>query len=447
MKEQRASRSLWQRAQRSLAGGVSSNVRADGQPPLYFSRAEGAHLFDVDGNAYLDYVLGQGPMLLGHAPEPIIEAVTAALRHGQLYAGQHELEIRLSEKMQRLIPCAEQVRYGSSGSEVVQAALRTARAYTGRVKVIKFEGHYHGWFDNVLVSVHPSPEAAGPREAPRAVPGSSGQLQSQLAEIIVLPWNDLAIVERLVDQQGEEIAAVIMEPVMCNSGCIAPLPGYLEGVRNLCSNRGIVLIFDEIITGFRLALGGAQSYFNVKPDLATFGKAMASGFPIGCLAGKKELMELIADKRVNHSGTFNSNVACMAAAWATLTFLEDNQGGVYEHLFQRGGELMAGIRWMAGRRGWPALVQGLGPMFHLAFSEREALHEYRDLWACDVERYHHLVGLLLQSGIRVLPRGLWYLSTAHRVEDVELTLGALERSLEQLVTEQAIPIPLTTEGR
>jgi len=433
MMDRSGSQALWERSKRSLAGGISSNVRATSQPPLYFERAEGAQLFDVDGNVYVDYVLGQGPMILGHTPTPIIQAVQRAMQAGQLYAGQHELEIRLSEKLQQFIPCAELVRYSNSGSEIVQAALRVARAYTGREKIVKFEGHYHGWFDNVLISVHPPLDRAGPRERPYPCAGSAGQARSALADVIVLPWNDLTIFAETVAQHSDEIAAVIMEPIMCNTGCILPQAGYLEGVRELCSQRGIVLIFDEIITGFRIGLSGAQGYLGFTPDLATFGKAMANGFPISCLAGKRALMELIASQHVNHSGTFNSNVVSMAAAWATLTELEQVERQAYRHLHELGRALMAGILELARKLGISVLIQGMGPVFHLAFTQQESIVDYRTFLECDRDRYRQFADLLLDEGVRILPRGLWYLSLAHTTEDIEFTLRAVESAWQRLL--------------
>jgi glutamate-1-semialdehyde 2,1-aminomutase len=423
----RTSLKLWERSKKSLAGGVSSNVRAAEDPLLYFEHAQGVQLRDADGNEYLDYVSGQGPMLLGHTPKPIIEAVYQAIQKGQLYAGQHELEIALSEKLQRIIPCAELVRYSNSGSEAVQVALRLARAYTGREKIIKFEGHYHGWFDNVLISVHPSPERAGSHQQPEVVPESTGQAASALSDVVVLPWNDLEVLRACIEQHGDEIAAVIMEPVMCNSGCILPQPGYLEAVRELCSAHGVVLIFDEIITGFRLGLGGAQEYLDVTPDLATFGKAMANGFPISCLAGKSELMDLIARRTVNHSGTFNSNVISIAAALATVTELEQNAGKIYPHLHGLGKQLMTGLRELADRFNLDVLIQGPGPMFHLAFTTQAVINDYRACLECDTARYNQFAGMLLEEGIRVLPRGLWYISVPHTAEDIERTLQVVEK--------------------
>jgi glutamate-1-semialdehyde 2,1-aminomutase len=423
---------MLERSRRSLAGGVSSNVRAGKHPPpLFFERGQGATLYDVDGNAYIDYVLGQGPLILGHSPRSVLDAVGQALEKGQLYAGQHEMEIALSEKLQRLIPCAELVRYSNSGSEIVQAALRLARAYTGRGKVVKFEGHYHGWFDSVLISVHPPLDEAGPYATPHAVPGSAGQVRSVLDEVVVLPWNDLAAFEAAVKARAGEIAAVIMEPVMCNTSCILPGEGYLEGVQAVCRREGIVLILDEVITGFRLGLSGAQGYLGVTPDLATFGKAMAGGFPVSCLAGKKELMELIGQGTVNHSGTLNSNVMAMAATLATLEVLE--REGVYERLYELGGQLRDGLREVTKEMGVEARVEGPGPMVHLAFTDGEPVVDYRSFAEhSDMEEGHRFVELLLDEGVRFISRGLCYLSTAHTEEDIAFTLQAIRSALRKL---------------
>ena len=426
------SREMFERSRQSLAGGVSSNVRAGKQPPpLFFERGQGALIYDVDGHKYIDYVLGQGPLILGHSPASVLEAVRKALAKGQLYAGQHEIEIMLSEKLQELIPCAELVRYSNSGSEIVQAALRLARAYTGREKVVKFEGHYHGWFDNVLISVHPPLASAGPYECPHAVPGTTGQAKSALSDVIVLPWNDLEVLEGTVNKNKGEIAAVIMEPIMCNTGCILPREGYLPAVQEICNRNGIVLIFDEIITGFRVGLSGAQGYFGVTPDLATFGKAMAGGLPVSCLAGKRELMELIAQGKVNHAGTFNSNVMAMAAALATISELEKNRA--YERLCGLGKRLMEGLRGLLGKKGVVGQIEGPGPMFHLAFTDGQPFHDYRSFAEHnDMAKCHRFAELLLNEGVRFISRGMWYLSTAHTDEDVEFTLGAVKSALQEM---------------
>lgn len=252
-------------------------------------------------------------MFLGHSPPEVLDFVTQALRDGQLYGAQHELEIKLAEQFQGHAPCAELARFCNSGSEAVHAAIRAARAATGRDKILRFEGHYHGWYDEALVSTAPSLEQAGPSDEPTPVLGSGGQLPSAGANIIVQSWNDVHLLRQTLARHGGELAAVIMEPVMCNSACIPPLPGFLQAARDLCTEYGIALIFDEVITGFRLDLSGAQGYFGVTPDLATYGKAMANGFPIACLAGKRHLMQPIGDLQVNHSGTYNSNVMVTAA--------------------------------------------------------------------------------------------------------------------------------------
>ena len=413
---------LYERAQASLAGGVSSNVRALAQPPLYFRSAKGARMVDADENVYLDFTLAQGPMLLGHSPPAVLDFVEKAMRDGQLYAAQHELEIELAEKFTRIVPCAELVRFCNSGSEAVHAALRVARAATGREKILKFEGHYHGWFDNALISAGPTQEQAGPRETPNAVLGSAGQLTSARENVIVSPWNDLDALQDTLEQNGSQLAAMILEPVMCNNGCIPPLPGYLQALRQLCTDNSIVLIFDEVITGFRLDLGGAQRYFGVRPDLATFGKAMANGFPIACLAGKRELMEQIARLQVNHSGTYNSNVMATAAACATISELERIADEAYPRLHQLGEMLKNGLRELALTKGVPALVQGIGPVMHLAFTEQGSIVDYRDCLDLDQERNREFVGKMLDKGVRLLSRGLWYLSAAHTKEDVQIAL-------------------------
>ena len=423
MSRYQRSTELFQRAQTSLAGGVSSNVRALAQPPLYFRSACGTRIVDADENVYLDYTLSQGPMFLGHSPPAVLDFVEQAMRNGQLYGAQHELEIELAESIQRIVPCAELVRFCNSGSEAVHAALRVARAYTRRAKILKFEGHYHGWYDETLISTAPALDQAGPADEPTPVLGSGGQLASSSANVIVLPWNDVELLEAALQRRGSEVAAVILEPVMCNNSCIPPQPGYLEAVREFCTRHGIVLIFDEVITGFRLDLGGAQSTFGVTPDLATYGKAMANGFPIACLAGRKELLEPVAELHVNHSGTYNSNIMVTAAALATIRELECLD---YERIHCLGEELMNGLRELAAESGQAILVQGLGPVFHLAFTQRDSIVNYRDSLEIDTQRNREFVGAMLDRGIRLLSRGLWYLSAAHTEAEIQRTLDTVE---------------------
>lgn len=427
------SRQLWERAKNSLASGVSSQFRLYNQPhPMFYERAKGTRIWDVDGNEFLDFTLSQGPMILGHSHPKVLKAVAKASRDGQLFAGQHELELRLAEKIQRAVPCAELMRFSLSGSEADHTALRLARGYTGRTKYIRFEGHYHGWFDNVAISVNPTPEQAGPPESPTPVPWSGGINQSDLDEVIVLGWNDLDAVKRTLETRASEVAAIITEPVMCNNGCILPKPGYLEGLRQLCDQHGVALIFDEAITGFRLGLGGAQKFFNVIPDLAVFGKAFASGYPISVIAGKRQFMESIASGKVLHAGTMNSGNPSVAAALATLEILEKGNGAAYRKLFRLGKRFMKGLKNAALNTPHKLLVQGAGPMFHFGFTHLSKVENYRDTLAYDKGKLGQFVVGMQMRGIRLIGRGLVYISAAHKKEDIDRAVEAAREVLAEM---------------
>jgi glutamate-1-semialdehyde 2,1-aminomutase len=423
----RVSTALHEEASRYLAGGVSSNFRLGGPVPLFFARACGSRVYTVDDRNYVDYALGMGPVILGHAPPKVIRKVSECLADGQLYAGQHEAEQTLARLVCSAVPCAERVRFGCSGSEAVQAALRLARGCTGRDKIVKFEGHYHGWFDNIYVGVHP---AAEPDGSPH--PESAGQPAASYQDTIVLPWNDIEAFEAVLCATFREIAGVIMEPILCNTSVILPRPGYLEKVRELCSSFGVVLIFDEVITGFRVGLGGAQGLLGVTPDLAVFAKAMGGGFPISCLAGKAELMELIASGRVMHGGTYNTNVVSVVAAVATLEELSASGALAYQALHERGGQLMEELSSLARARGLPFLVQGLGPVFHTAFTDVPAITDYRTYCRADAGQLSRFLAALLDGGVHVTRRGVWFLSTAHTSEDIEQTLGVADEALREV---------------
>jgi glutamate-1-semialdehyde 2,1-aminomutase len=424
MKRFEKSKALLERSKKVLPGGVSSNIRARWKPfPLFYARGKGSRVWDVDGHEYVDYVLGRGPLLLGHSPEPVIEAVKKQLERGLMYAGQHELEIEVAERISRRVPCAERVRFSNSGSEAVHMALRLARAATGRVKHVRFEGHYHGWLDNVFYSYAPKLEDAGPREAPRAVPVSGGQPPSDAENVIVLPWNDLALVERVFAERAREIAALITEPVMCNSGGILPKAGYLDGLRRLCSKHGVVLIFDEVITGFRLGLGGAQEYFGVTPDLATFAKAVGGGFCVSALAGKAALMDQIGALGAVHAGTYNSNPPCMAACKATLDVLQAEDGAVYRRIRERGEALMKGLRAKG------LTVRGLPSCLYVSAGDATEAVDYRSFAARDVAAHDRFWEALQEEGVRTIPEGTWFVSAAHTEEDVEFSLAAAGRAL------------------
>src|ERR1700722_8189885 len=315
------SNQLLERSKKSLAGGVSSPFRGAFPATLFFQDAVGSRLLDVDGNWYIDHVLAWGPLILGHKHPAIVKAVEQAALSPHNYGAQHELEFILAEQLCSLIPCAERVALTSSGSEAVQLAMRLARGFTGRNLIVKFEGHYHGWMDSALLSYHPSKSDMGPGDAPRAVLGSAGQVRNAAENLIILPWNDRQALIQQFALRGSEIAAIITEPVLCNSGCIMPDEGFLAELRRITSEYQALLIFDEIITGFCIATGGAQSVFGVIPDLATFGKAVGGGLPLSVVAGRKDILEQIPAGRVIFGGTFNGNSLSLAGAKATLAEL------------------------------------------------------------------------------------------------------------------------------
>ena len=412
-----------------LPGGVNSNFRMGISPtPLVFERAEGPYLYDVDGNRLIDYYLGMGPMILGHNPEPVLKAVTEQLKYGILYAGQSEIEFEAARLFCEIVPCAEMVRFNCAGSEVVQAALRVARAATGRSIIVKFEGHYHGWLDNVLWSIAPTPDQFGPETSPTPVPASAGQDLPAGQHTEVLTWNNLSILEARL-RRGD-VAAVIMEPAMCNTSAIAPAQGYLEGVRKVCSETGTILIFDEIITGFRLAPGGAQQRLGVIPDLATFGKAIANGFPVSALAGRRDLMEQMATGGVLHGGSYNALPAAMAAVVATLNEL--NRPETSSYLEEQGKKLMTGIKDALADADVEAQVQGFPQIFHVALGTSTPFSNYRDSLAADKARYVNFTTALLSHGVRALERGAWFLSTVHDDAVIDETIAAVEAAAKEV---------------
>lgn len=412
-----------------MPGGVNSNFRMGISPtPLVFERAEGPYLYDVDGNRLIDYYLGMGPMILGHNPEPVLKAAVAQLEYGILYAGQSEIEFEAARLFCEIVPCAEMVRFNCAGSEVVQAALRLARAATERSIIVKFEGHYHGWLDNVLWSIAPTPDQFGPEASPTPTPASAGQDLPAGQHIEVLPWNNLSLLEDRL-RRGD-VAGVIMEPAMCNTSAIAPTQGYLEGVRRVCSETGTVLIFDEIITGFRLAPGGAQQRFGVTPDIATFGKAIANGFPVSALAGRRDLMEQMATGGVLHGGSYNALPAAMAAVVATLTEL--NKPETSTGLEEQGKKLMTGIRDTLADAGVEAQVQGFPQIFHVALGTSSPFSNYRDSLAGDKARYVDFTTALLSHGVRALERGAWFLSAAHDDGVIDETIAAVAAVAKEL---------------
>lgn len=413
------SKALFDRAKNVLAGGVASEFRKFSHPhPLFYERASGSRIWDVDGNEYLDFTLSQGPMILGHSHPRVLEAIEKASAEGQLFAGQHLQELELAETLQRLIPCAESLRFSLSGSEADHAALRLARAATGRPKFIRFLGHYHGWLDNAAFGVSGSGA------------WSQGLPDRVFEEAILLSWNDLDAVRETLRTHGAEVAAIITEPVMCNTGCIPPKPGFLQGLRDLCDEFGVPLIFDEVITGFRLGLSGARGFFGVTPDLAVFGKAMASGYPISVLVGKAKYMSLIAEGKVIHAGTMNSGNPTVAAALTTIRVLEEEK--IHDRLFAYGKRLMSGLAAIAGDLGLPLLIQGFGPMFHAGFTPLRSVSDLAESQFYDESLYAQFVGGMQERGVRLIGRGLWYISGTHTERDIDCALEAARDALTEL---------------
>lgn len=425
------SAALLDRARKVLAGGVSSEFRKYNHPhAIFYTHGKGSRIYDVDGNEYLDFTLSQGPLILGHSHPEVLQAIHHYSQEGQLFAGQHMKEIELAEKLQEMIPSAELMRFCLDGSEAVQTAFRVARAKTGRRKFLRFEGHYHGWMDNVCWAIStPSLDALGSKERPNVYPWSEGLPLSVKDDFVTLPWNDIELVKNTLLKSAGEIAAIITEPIMCNNGCILPQAGFLQGLRDLCNEHGIALIFDEVICGFRVSPGGAQQYFNITPDLSIFAKAIASGYPISAIVGKKEWMDVIQEGKVIHAGTMNSGNASVAAALATIEILE--REAPYERFYKYGKKLMEGLREAARDTGQNLVVQGLGPMLHTGFSDHVEARDYRGTLRHDKAKLARFVAGMHDRGVRVIGRGLWYLSAAHEEKDID---HAVETAREVLKT-------------
>jgi glutamate-1-semialdehyde 2,1-aminomutase len=310
------------------------------------------------------------------------------------------------------------MRFCLDGSEAVQTALRVARAKTGKQKFLRFEGHYHGWLDNVAWGIStPSVDALGSRENPNVFPWSAGLPEHAKDEFIILPWNDLDLVKKTLADHHHEIAAIITEPIMCNNGCIVPKEGFLQGLRDLCDQYGIALIFDEVITGFRMSIGGSQCYFGITPDMSIFAKAMGSGYPISAIVGKREWMSLIEDAKVIHAGTMNSSNPTIAAALATIEVLEKENP--YERMFRFGNKLMDGLRKAAAANNHNLLVQGPGPMFNIGFTDLKSVNDYRDTLSYDRAKLGKFISAMHDERVRIIGRGLWYISAAHTEEDID----------------------------
>ena len=428
MDKHKKSKKLFEKACKVIPGGVNSPVRACrsvGSDPLFIDQARGATLIDADGNSYLDYVGSWGPMILGHNHPAVVQAVESALKRGMSFGAPVDLEVELAEKILAAVPAMEMVRMVNSGTEATMSAIRIARAHTGREKIIKFDGCYHGHADTLLV-------AAGSGVATLGIPGSPGVPDSVIQHTLSLPYNDMETFQSVMDQSGDEVAAVIVEPVAGNMGLVPPEPGFLEELRRQTEKRGAVLIFDEVMSGFRVAHGGAQALYNVTPDLSAFGKIVGGGLPVGVYGGKKEIMTHTAPEGpVYQAGTLAGNPLAMAAGIATLT--EIARPGFYEKLEEKADRLGKGLLNAARKAGVKAVLNRVGSMIGLFLTEGP-VRNFDEAKTSDLNLFAAYYRKMLEKGIYLPPSQfeVTFLSAAHEDADIERTIAAAEAVFGEL---------------
>jgi glutamate-1-semialdehyde 2,1-aminomutase len=416
---------LYDLALRFIPGGVNSPVRAFkgvGGNPLFFKAGQGAYLIDADDNRYVDYVGGWGPFILGHCHPSTIKALQQQLELGLGYGASTEAEIQIAEKICTILPSIESVRLVNSGTEATMSAIRLARGYTRRDKVVKFEGCYHGHVDSLLVK-------AGSGALTLGEPDSLGVPKAFTELTHILPYNDAASVEALFDREGDQIACIIVEPVAGNMNLVPPLPGFLETLREVCSRHGALLIFDEVMTGFRVDLGGAQKMFNVAPDLTTLGKVIGGGLPVGAFGGRKEIMDCLAPNGpVYQAGTLSGNPLAVAAGLATLD--EISADGFYTNLTETTTRLLTGLRERADAAGVPFTTNQAGGMFGCFFSTEENVSRFEQVTACNMKNFQSFFHSMLKNGIYLAPSAYeaGFVSAAHGDEEIQLTLDAAEQA-------------------
>jgi glutamate-1-semialdehyde 2,1-aminomutase len=420
---------LLNRARQHIPGGVNSPVRAFngvGGDPIFFSRAQGACLYDTAGRSYIDYVGSWGPMIAGHAHPHVFEAVRKAAERGLSFGAPCPAEVDMAERLCALVPAMEMVRMVNSGTEATMSAIRLARAATGRDAILKFEGCYHGHADSFLVK-------AGSGALTLGVPNSPG-VPAALADLtLTLPFNDLAAVRTLLATEGKRVAAIIVEPVAGNMNCIPPLPGYLEGLRAACDQHGCLLIFDEVMTGFRVALGGAQGRYGITPDLSTFGKIIGGGMPVGAFGGKRQFMQLVAPSGpVYQAGTLSGNPVAMAAGLAMLDLIVAE--GFYDRLERSTAALLAGLQGEADYYDIPFRTTQVGGMFGLFFTGAAEVINYAQAGACDTNAFKRFFHAMLEGGVYLAPSAFeaGFVSAAHSEEHIEATIAAAREAFRQL---------------
>jgi len=431
------SKQLYERTLGVLIEASSSSSRGPanfGSYPLFMERGRGSRIFDVDGNEYIDWMMAFGALPLGHAHPEVVEAIAEAAASGAHFATATPVELEVAELIQKIVPNAERVRFANTGTEAMMAAIRLARGVTGRPKLLKFEGHYHGWHDDLLVSSNVMPPAAlGLRSDPVKIPDSSGLNRTALDDTIIVPWNDLAALKQAIENHPGQIAAIITEGVMANMGVIPPAEGYLEGLEKLARADGIIFILDETVTGFRIAPGGCQEHYKLSPDLVTFGKALGCGLPVAALVGRAQVMDALQWGGVLHYGTHNGSRIGMHAARANLRVLTRDSNASFRHTWKVAEKLCAGYRELFKKRGRAAVVQNVGPMFQIMFTDREAIRDYREFCQyVDRAAFQKFVLSLFPHGVYASPSAALHsiVTLAHTEADVDLTLAAAGKALE-----------------
>ncbi|MBA30979.1 MAG: hypothetical protein CL748_00395 [Chloroflexi bacterium] len=430
------SKKMYNQAKKYIAGGISSQIRKNdpAKIPLFFSHAKGSKMWDVDGNEYIDYIQGMGPNLFGHSPDFISELVKKEMDRGYVFAAQFEKEIEIAKMALELIPIKNATaRFAISGTEIDQLLFRVMRGYTKKNKIVKFEGHYHGWMDSVNYSVHPSLSIAGDENNPNPIPESTGMDLNTRKSLIICEWNDEEKIEKVFNEFGDDIAGVITEPILANTNCILPKKGYLEKVKSLCEKHNALLAFDEVITGFRVAAGGAQELLKITPHIATYAKSMAGGFPMSMIVGEKQIMNEIGNGNVYHGGSFNSNVMSTAATYATLKYLQDSKTTFYENLNKKGEFMIENLKSVSKSQESDMHVQGIGSLLSISFTNKEEIINWRDhAKNCNEEKYSIFAYEMLKNGIRLSSNGRMHISSAHTHEDLEKTISAVEKVLSKL---------------
>ena len=423
------SASLFEQAQQHIPGGVNSPVRAFagvGGTPLFFKHAAGAYVVDEDDKRYVDYVGSWGPMILGHSHPDVLDAVRAQLEHGLSYGAPTALEVEMADLVCSLVPSMDMVRMTSSGTEATMSAIRLARGYTGRDSIIKFEGCYHGHSDSLLVK-------AGSGALTLGVPSSPGVPADFAKHTITLPFNDIEAVAAYLADHGKDIACIIVEPVAGNMNCVPPVPGFLQGLREQCDKHGVVLIFDEVMTGFRVALGGAQALYNVKPDLSTFGKIIGGGMPVGCFGGSKKIMSHIAPLGpVYQAGTLSGNPLAMAAGLTTLKLI--SRPGFHDELTDYTTRMLQGLQERADAASIPFTTTQAGGMFGLYFTQRKNIKSFEDATSSNIEHFKQFFHLMLEGGVYLAPSAFEAGFTSIALGDAELkiTLDAAEKAFAKM---------------